>query len=241
MKVAAYQMGVDTCYGGDPIASLRACVRACEAQNVSILCCPEGAIGGLADYVADPAAIAVPHDSLTTVLAPIASTTVTTVVGVTEQGGANQWYNTAVVYSRGEVCGLYRKHHPAIRRSRYTAGNETPVFVVEGLTIGILICRDSTDRHLAAALVARGATVLFIPTNNAMPADRGGPALAAEARSIDRQHARALGIPIVRADVIGDWQGLRSEGASAITTPNGEQVCAGRVQAGELLVAELML
>jgi predicted amidohydrolase len=41
-----------------------------------------------------------------------------------------------------------------------------PVFTIEDLTFGILICRDSTYSERARIMAAQGATVLFVPTNN---------------------------------------------------------------------------
>jgi predicted amidohydrolase len=243
MKVAAYQMSVDACYEPHGIESLRACVRECERVGVAMLCCPEGAIGGLADYVDDPEdiALSVERGALERALAPLASDSVTVVVGFTEADDAGRLYNAAAVYARGEVRGVYRKRHPAIRRSRYSAGSDAPVFSVDGVAFGILICRDSTDTALAADLVARGAEALFIPTNNAMPASRGGVALVREANDIDLQHAMELDVPIIRADVVGETRGLVSAGASAITAANGAQKCAAGIGPSELLVSEVAL
>ena len=43
----------------------------------------------------------------------------------------------------GSCVGIYRKRHPAIRRSIYAAGTELPVFRRDDLTFGIVICNDS--------------------------------------------------------------------------------------------------
>jgi predicted amidohydrolase len=226
MKVAAYRMPVDACYSTTAIEAIRDAVRACELAQVALLCCPEAALGGLADYVDDPRtiALAVHGGGLARALAPLASATVTCVVGFTEVDEAGRLYNSAAVYEGGVVRGIYRKQHPAIRHSRYTAGTETPVFAVDGLRLGVLICRDSTDAALATALVADGAQLLVIPTSNAMPRDRGGPALVAEAHAIDQDYATTLGVPVVRADVVGEARGLWSAGASAITAAGGVRV-----------------
>jgi predicted amidohydrolase len=243
VNVAAYQMPAATCYGGPAIESLRAAVRKCEGRGVSLLCCPEGALGGLADYVEDPGniALAVRHGTLMAALAPLASETVAVVVGFTEVDEKGRWFNAAAVYSRGEVRGIYRKRRPAIRCSRYTAGSQSPLFEVDDVILGILICYDSTDETLVTDLVFRGAQVLFIPTNNAMPVNRAGPELSKEARKNDLRDATELGVPVIRADVVGEASGLVSFGASAITAANGEQICAGGVGTGELIVSEVEL
>ena len=241
MKVAAYQMPVGACYGGDPVAHLIARVRECERAGVRLLCCPEGALGGLADYVdvPDDIAIAADLDVIATHLLPLASQSVTIVVGFTERDTSGRYYNAAAVYSDGAVIGINRKHHPAIRRSRYSPGTGAPVFKVCGTVIGVLICRDSTDAQLARTLVDQGAQVLCVPTNNAMPPDRSGSHLVNDVRALDAQLAATLGVPVIRADVVGDTRGLASAGASMITDPSARQLGARGAEEGELIMAEL--
>ena len=78
MRVAAYQMPVEACYGIDPVADLVPRVNECERAGVRILCCPEGALGGLADYVETPAR-----------LRPLARRNVTVVVGSASEFAPN--------------------------------------------------------------------------------------------------------------------------------------------------------
>ncbi|MBX3278483.1 MAG: carbon-nitrogen hydrolase family protein [Acidobacteria bacterium] len=241
MKVAAYQMPVRYCYGADALERLRDRVQECEDAGVHLLCCPEGALGGLADYVDAPEDIALASDpkALAIRLRPLASRTVAVVVGFTERDEGGRYYNAAAVYAGGAVVGIYRKRHPAIRQSRYSAGAEAPVFTVNGMRIGILICRDSTDSRLAETLVQRGAHLLCIPTNNAMPPNRTGPQLVEEVRALDAHYAVHLVVSVIRADVVGEARGLASAGASMITWPNGASVRARGIGAGELIAGDL--
>jgi hypothetical protein len=61
-------------------------VRRCEEAGVSLLCCPEAAIGGLADYCAEPERLAIATADVDATFAPIASNRVTAIVGFTERG-----------------------------------------------------------------------------------------------------------------------------------------------------------
>ena len=153
------------------LALIRDQVDRCESAGVEILCCPEGVLGGLADYSARPVAIAINEEvgQLNKVLAPLASDTVTTILGFTETDRFGRLYNSAAVFHRGSVVGVYRKLHPAINRSIYEAGNSMPVFTVGDLTFGIIICRDSTYVEPAKIMASQGATVLFVPSNNGLP------------------------------------------------------------------------
>ena len=67
-------------------------------------------------------ALDVEGGQLSATLAPLASDTVTTILGFTEIS-AGQLYNSAAVFHQGAVAGLYRKLHPAIRKSIYRAGD----------------------------------------------------------------------------------------------------------------------
>lgn len=214
-------------------------VEWCEAEGVEILCCPEAVLGGLADYAARPAGIAIDVEGgeLEAVLAPLASDLVTSIVGFTEVDGVGRLYNAAAVLHRGVVVGLYRKRHPAIRKSVYQAGEESPVFTIGGLTFGILICNDSNVPELARAMVARGAAALFIPTNNGLPPDKAD--VVDNARQVDVVLARENGVWVVRADVAGRADGRVSYGSSAIVAPDGRVLRTARQCAEDLLVAEI--
>jgi len=137
---------------------IRKRVKQCETEGVAILCCPEAVLGGLADYAARPAdfAIDVEGGHLEAVLAPLASNTVSTIIGFTEIPAAGRLYNSAAVFQNGAVVGFYRKLHPAINKSVYEAGDQIPVFTVSGLTFGILICNGSNFPELAGSMAAKG-------------------------------------------------------------------------------------
>jgi predicted amidohydrolase len=210
----------------------------CEAEGVEILCCPEAILGGLADYAARPAdfAIDVESDQLRAVLAPLASDTVTTILGFTEVS-AGQLYNAAVLFRRGAVAGLYRKLHPAIRKSIYRPGDRTTVFRVRGLTFGIIICNDSNHPEPARAMAAQGATALFVPTNNALPPEKADVVL--DARDADIARATENSVSVIRADVAGRTAGLVSHGSSGVVGPDGTVLQSAQRLTEDLLVVDL--
>lgn len=223
----------------EAIDLIRERVRWCEAEGVGILCCPEAVLGGLADYADRPEEFAIDAEGghLAAVLAPLASDSVATVVGFTEMGGGGRLYNSAAVFHRGAVAGVHRKVHPAIRRSVYQPGEETPVFTIGGLTFGILICNDSNHPGLARAMVARGAAALFIPTNNGLPPAKAE--VVEDARRVDVALAAENRAWVIRADVAGQSGGLVSYGSSAIVDPDGGVVRSARRLAADLLIADI--
>lgn len=223
----------------EALGLIRRRIADCEETGVEILCCPEGILGGLADYAERPADFALDVESgqLSAVLAPLASDTVTTILGFSEISREGALYNAAAVFHRGAVGGVYRKLHPAIRRSVYQAGDRTPVFTVEGLTFGILLCNDSNFPDPVRLMAAQGATVLFVPSNNGLPPEKAD--VVDDARKADIARAVENHVYVIRADVMGRAEGRVSYGSSGAVDPQGKVLRSARRLTEELLVVEL--
>jgi predicted amidohydrolase len=239
MKIAAYQASLLAAGSIQAIDLIAGCVRECEAAGVSVLCCPEGVLGGLADYSDSPSSFAIRPDELVSILRPLTSPAVTSIVGYTELAPDGALYNAAAVFQLGAVIGVYRKIHPAIRRSVYSAGSEIPVFQAGALTFGVVICYDSNFPELAKQIAAQGATALFIPTNNGLPVPRASPKINSEAAQVDKRLAVDNGLWVVRADTCGDNGKLVSFGSSEIVDPDGQVVMQASQGGSKLLVAEI--
>jgi predicted amidohydrolase len=239
VKVAAYQAPLLPSGSREAVDLIRRRVGWCESHGVAILCCPEAILGGLADNAADPGTFAIDTrgDQLARALAPLASDTVTTIVGFTEVTGTGRLYNTAAILQKGAVLGLYRKLYPAINRSVYDAGDKMPVFQVGRLTFGIVICNDSNYPEPARVMASQGATALFIPTNNGLPPEKAD--VAAHARNVDIALAIENNVYVVRADVAGRADGIVSYGSSGIVDSRGNVLQSAQELTEDLLVADL--
>jgi predicted amidohydrolase len=231
VKVAAYQAPLGSL---GPLSLIQTQVARCEVEGVTILCCPEAILGGLADYAEDPQAIAIAPENLAAALASIASATVTTIIGFTELAADGRLFNTAAIFHRGAIAGLYRKRHPAIRHSVYAAGNESPVFEIEGLAFGIMICNDSNFPAPASEVQA-----LFIPTNNGLPPAKANEKLIAAATAAGIERALESRAWVIRSDVTGSTAALVSPGSSAIIDPSGNVVRSAAPFTHDLLIAEI--
>jgi predicted amidohydrolase len=241
VKVAAYQAPLLGAGSMDALELIRPRVQQCEREGIAILCCPEAILGGLADYTEDPSefAIATEDGRLDALFAPLASDTVTTIVGFTERATGGRWFNAAAVFQRGAVAGVYRKLYPAINRSVYTAGSQTPIFRAGDLTFGIVICNDSNYVEPARLMAARGATALFVPTNNGLPPARASTELVADARNVDIARAVENSIWVIRADVAGRTDVLVSFGSSGIVDPHGTVIRSAHELTEDLVVADI--
>jgi predicted amidohydrolase len=221
----------------DALGLIRKQIDRCESEGVQILCCPEAILGGVADYASDPGGIAIESGRLAAVLEPLASDTVTTIVGFTEGVGGGRFFNSAAIFHRGSVLGVYRKLHPAINRSIYEAGDEMPVFHVGGLTFGILICNDSNFHEPWRTMASRGATALFVPTNNGLPEAKAD--VVDRTRNADMAQAIANGVSVIRADVAGRADGRVAYGSSGIVDRHGFVLQSAEQLREDLLVADL--
>jgi len=220
---------------------IREQVARCESLGVEILCCPEGILGGLADNACSPAEIAIDVEGgkLQTLLTPLASDSVATILGFTEIDRGGRLFNSAAVFHKGSVVGLYRKLYPAINTSVYEAGDGVPVFTVGDLTFGILICNDSNYYEPARIMASRGAAALFVPTNNGLPPAKAGPELVAHARNCDIARAVENSVSVIRSDVAGRTEGLVSYGSSGIVDPDGMVLQSARPLGPDLVVADI--
>lgn len=237
-RVAAYQAPLLPVGSMTAIELIAERVRWCEANGVAILCCPEAVLGGLADQAERPAdlALSIATGELARMLQPLMSATVTTIVGFTELGADGLLYNSAAVLQLGAVAGVYRKRHPAIHRSVYQPGDTTPAFTAAGVTFGVIICNDSNYPALGRDVAALGATILFIPSNNALPMAKAD--VVAASRNIDIGLAEANRLLVVRADVAGRQGDRVALGSSAIVGPRGEVRQSGAQFESGLLVAD---
>jgi 5-aminopentanamidase len=239
VKVAAYQAPLLPSGSRAAVELIRTRVEWCESHGVGILCCPEAILGGLADSAANPHEFAIDArgERLARALAPLTGDTVTTIVGFTEVTPQGRLHNTAAVFHKGSVVGLYRKLHPAINRSVYDAGDRMPVFQVGGLTFGIVICNDSNFPEPARVMASQGATALFIPTNNGLPPEKAG--VAAQARRVDIALAIENNVSVIRADVAGRSDGMVSYGSSEIVDAHGNVLQSAQELTEDLIVADL--
>jgi predicted amidohydrolase len=78
-------------------------------------------------------------------------------------------FDTCHIISRnGKVIGFYDKRFPSAafnERNFTSAGNVSPVFKVDNVNIGVLICVDAFYPELARSLALNDAQIIFNPSN----------------------------------------------------------------------------
>lgn len=155
------------------------------------------------------------------------------VIGYAERDG-DQVFNAAVAFGAdGAELAHYRKIQLYGPREKaiYTPGDTYASFALNGRQLGLLICYDVEFAAHVAALAARGAEAILVPTANMLPfthvADATVPSMGAN---------NAVGI--VYANYCGVEGDLHYAGNSVIAGPHGEVLAkAGPTPA--LLITDL--
>jgi predicted amidohydrolase len=157
------------------------------------------------------------------------------VAGVAERSSSGQYYNSAVAIDRsGRLIGTYRKTHvPVITAPKARATYERhyfspgdlglPVFDVDGIRIGVLICYDRHFPEAFRTLALAGAELIAVPA--------GARTWNVNWRSgiwdaLLRTRAYENGVFVVACNRAGEEDGTRYLGASMIVSPVGGTILA---------------
>ncbi|MFE3835741.1 nitrilase-related carbon-nitrogen hydrolase [Pseudogemmobacter sonorensis] len=208
-------------------------LRAAAAAGAGILVLPELWLPGYnAEAVADLALT--PDSAPMRQLAEAARNTgCALVLGYAERAGERIFNSAAAFGPDGALLANYRKIQLfGPRESRlFSAGDSYLTFPLGAERIALLICYDVEFAPHVAALAARGATLLLVPTANMQPFHH------VPAHTIPAMAANH-GLAIAYANYCGSEGDLTYTGGSVIAGPHGEILA----QAGEhpaLLVVDL--
>jgi N-carbamoylputrescine amidase len=166
-------------------------------------------------------------------------------LGFVEEGIAAQFHNTAAVLHRGEVAFLHRKlnlptYGQLEEGKHFAAGRYMESFLLEDerWRCSLLVCADTWNPALVHLAAVQGATLLLNPVASAVEAVGGEFSNPEGWRKNLEFYSLVYGLPILFANHVGNWQGLRFWGGSRIMGAKGELLAeAGEEEA--LLVAEL--
>lgn len=163
------------------------------------------------------------------------------VVPFYERVMAGELYNsTAVVDEKGEILGLYRKHHIPMsayfnEKFYFRPGNKGyPVFDTTFGKIGVLICYDRHFPEGARCLGLNGAEVVFVPTATTK---RGFSQSVWEPEL--RGHAIANGYFVAGVNRVGTEFESEYYGKSVFVDPIGQIISQASDAEEEVLIADL--
>ena len=192
---------------GDLPAALRYINRASDhakAQNVLLLAFPEGFLQGYFVQEEQARSVAIDLNSawFRELLADFPCSGPMLVVGMIEIEG-EELFNTAIVIKNQELIGRYRKHHLLPSEKAFTAGQEVPIFEVQGLRFGVNICYDTNFSSLTEKVAGSGADLVVCCANNMLKRST-----AEKYKSLHNlvrgQRCRETGLWLISSDVTGE-------------------------------------
>ncbi|HMT57916.1 MAG TPA: NAD+ synthase [Ottowia sp.] len=208
--------------------------HAAHARGARLLLTPELSLGG---YIAEdlflrPAFVAACDDALNQVARETAGLSgLAIVVGhpvnaAPAGAGADapQRTNAASVLREGQVIAHYAKrllpNYEVFDERRYfSPGQGSCVFAVDDVRVGLLICEDAWFDEPAAAARAAGAELLAVINASPFHLGKGAEREAAMAR-----RARACGLPLVYANLVGGQDEVVFDGRSLAVAADGRLV-----------------
>jgi NAD+ synthase (glutamine-hydrolysing) len=211
--------------------------RQAHADGARLLLTPELSICGYAaeDLFLRPAFIAACDDAVKSVAAALADLEDLTVVVGHPSGGdrrtrsvaVQERHNAASVLRGGQVVATYAKrelpNYQVFDERRYfTPGQGVCVFECQGIRIGLLICEDAWFDAPADLARQAGAQVLAVINASPFHAGKGGERVL---RMADR--ARAAGLPLVYAHLVGGQDEVVFDGGSFAVQADGELAARG--------------
>lgn len=153
------------------------------------------------------------------------------VSGLCEREG-DRLYNSAVLVTPSGEIHLYRKAHLFLdEKDLFEPGDlGLPVFDIDGLRIGILICFDWQFPEAWRVLALRGAQIVCHPSNLVLPglAQRAVPT-----------HALLNRLFVVTANRTGTERDLTFTGVSIIVSPRGEVLASASPDREEIGIVEI--
>ncbi len=180
---------------------------------------------------------------------------VVVLVPLFEKRAIGLYHNSiAVINTKGEITGIYRKMHipddPAFYEKFYFTPGDLGFksFDTEFGNIGTLICWDQWYPEGARLTALQGASVLFYPTaigwHPKEKAEHGKPQFESW-QTIQRSHAISNGVYVASVNRIGleketrDSEGIEFWGKSFICDPQGIIIAEASHDKEEILIAEI--
>jgi predicted amidohydrolase/alkylhydroperoxidase/carboxymuconolactone decarboxylase family protein YurZ len=153
----------------------------------------------------------------------------TVVAGFAERGDDGLLYDSAAVIDRaGAIAGVYRKLHLFDREHQVFAPGDRglPVFAVDGLRLGVLVCYDLRFPEAMRLLALQGAQLVAVP---AAWVARFDPAAPAPGEPIGQVAAAIVQanlnqVFVAAADRVGADDGTELLGSSVVASPYGERL-----------------
>jgi len=144
------------------------------------------------------------------------------IVGYLDESASRRPQNAVAVIHRGKIVGRYIKHHlPNYgvfdEFRNFVPGDQSLVFRLHGIDIGVAICEDIwREQGPVAELAARKVGLVVVP--NGSPFERNKDDVRA---ALVRRRAREIDAPVLYVNMTGGQDDLVFDGDSIAVSANG--------------------
>ncbi len=241
LRVALAQINVTVGDLEGNVQSMLDSMRQAHAAGAHIVCFPELALTGYPpeDLLLKPGFV---DDNLRKLDELIQASRdlpgLTAVIGFVDRD--HDIYNAAAVIHEGELCGVYHKHYlpnyGVFDENRYfAAGRKAPIFLINGVHVGINICEDVWYPTGPMTLQAYAGAEVIININ-------GSPYYAG--KGIFRQEMLATraadnGVIVVYLNMVGGQDELVFDGGSMVFNEQGALIARAKEFEEDMLFVDL--
>ena len=168
-------------------------------------------------------------------------------LGLCEKEGELLYDSAILINPQGEIVLKHRKLNLLawLMTPPYSPGKVEDIQAVETPfgRVGVLICADSFEEELRAAMRARKPDLVYIPYGWAAPREKWPEHSFTLIRTVQRA-ACDIGAPVIGPNVVGEithgpWTGQTYEGLSAAADANGMSLVQGKWNKEDLLILEI--
>ncbi|HEY7974956.1 MAG TPA: NAD+ synthase, partial [Ktedonobacterales bacterium] len=223
------------------VARILAAAREARAAGATVVCAPELAIPGYPpeDLLLKPGFVSDnlrALDDLRRASAELSGMTIIT--GFVDR--MQDLYNAAAVVREGQLMGVYHKqylpNYGVFDEDRYfSAGRETPTFVIDGARVGVSVCEDIWYPNGSPTIQSYAGAEALINIS-ASPFHAGKQ--AARERMLSTR-AADTGCIVAYVNLVGGQDELIFDGSSVVFDGRGELVARANAFAEDLLVVDL--
>ena len=213
-------------------------IQQAKKQGANLICFPELNVTGYSTRTAIADAEPLPGPISRRLRQMAQEFQIVILAGMAEKDKNGRLFASHLVVTPLEITGIYRKIHIAPPELKiFSAGNATPLFEIEGVSLGIQLCYDSHFPELATRMAVDGADIIFMP--HASPRGTPSEKLTSWLRHLT---ARAFdnSVFIVACNQNGDNQkGLHFPGVAVVIDPSGEIIKKNIRGKDGIIVADL--
>jgi len=241
LRLALAQINVTVGDLAGNVARILTAAREARAAGATVVCAPELAIPGYPpeDLLLKPGFVSDnlrALDDLRRASAELSGMTIIT--GFVDR--TQDLFNAAAILREGRLVGVYHKqylpNYGVFDEDRYfSAGRETPIFVLDGAQVGVSVCEDIWYPNGSPTLQAYAGAEALINIS-ASPFHAGKQ--EARERMLSTR-AADTGCIVAYVNLVGGQDELVFDGSSVVFDGRGELVARAKAFAEDLLVVDL--